>query len=55
MLFVCFLYGQYVEFAHELEYEIRDGIFGASFYFLLGLHGSHVVIGTIMLGILASW
>lgn len=55
VLFVIFLYNQYVEFADELAYEIRDGIFGAGFYFLLGLHGGHVIVGTVMLGILAYW
>jgi len=53
IIFCVFLYNQYVEFAHELHFEIRDGIFGAGFYFLLGLHGGHVVIGTGMLAVLA--
>lgn len=53
ILFVIFLYNQYVEFAHELHFEIRDSIYGAGFYFLLGLHGGHVVIGTVMLGIVS--
>ena len=46
---------QYHEFAHEMSFEIRDGLFGFSFYFLLGLHGSHVVIGTGMLALLTYY
>lgn len=53
VLFCIFLYNQYLEFVHELHFEIRDGLFGAGFYFLLGLHGVHVCIGTVMLGVLA--
>eukprot|EP00906_Rhabdomonas_costata_P023438 RCo033724 len=49
VLFLIFLYNQYHEFAHEMSFEIRDGLMGFSFYFLLGLHGSHVIIGTGML------
>jgi hypothetical protein len=57
VLFLIFLYNQYVEFAHELSFEIRDGLFGSSFYFLLGLHGTHVIIGSGMLAVLVwmSW
>eukprot|EP00996_Jenningsia_fusiforme_P002456 NODE_3285_length_1007_cov_47.593946_g3021_i0.p2 GENE.NODE_3285_length_1007_cov_47.593946_g3021_i0~~NODE_3285_length_1007_cov_47.593946_g3021_i0.p2 ORF type:complete len:259 (-),score=57.81 NODE_3285_length_1007_cov_47.593946_g3021_i0:137-913(-) len=54
VLFAIFLYGQYVEFAHELYFDIRDGPLGAGFYFLLGLHGSHVVIGAGMLAVLSA-
>ena len=52
LLFSIFLYNQYIEFAHEMSFEIRDGLWGVGFYFLLGLHGTHVVVGTGMLAIL---
>jgi hypothetical protein len=57
VLFLIFMYNQYMEFAYEMAFEIRDGLMGVGFYFLLGLHGTHVVIGTIMLLILTllSW
>jgi hypothetical protein len=54
VLFLIFLYNQYEEFAHELSFDIRDK-FGVGFYMLLGLHGSHVVVGTIMLALFAFW
>lgn len=54
ILFLIFLYNQYEEFAHELTFDIREQ-FGLGFYMLLGLHGTHVVIGTMMLALLAFW
>lgn len=49
-----FLYGTGQEW-HRLIYEhgltISTNLFGTTYYSLVGLHGSHVVIGLVMLGI----
>jgi len=42
-LFSCM---QYLEYK-ELSFAISDGVFGSVFYILTGLHGSHVIVGTI--------
>eukprot|EP00993_Chasmostoma_nieuportense_P002512 NODE_3300_length_992_cov_684.060116_g3154_i0.p1 GENE.NODE_3300_length_992_cov_684.060116_g3154_i0~~NODE_3300_length_992_cov_684.060116_g3154_i0.p1 ORF type:complete len:304 (-),score=78.56 NODE_3300_length_992_cov_684.060116_g3154_i0:80-928(-) len=44
-LFAWFLNFQYHEFAHELSFDIRFNERAAAFYFLLGLHGFHVLVG----------
>eukprot|EP00667_Euglena_gracilis_P028507 EG_transcript_36506 len=54
IIFLIFLFNQYEEFAHELSFDIREQ-FGLGFYMLLGLHGSHVIFGTIMLALLTLW
>lgn len=51
---VLFVFGQIYEY-HSLIIEegftISSGVFGSAFYGLTGLHGLHVVLGTILLGI----
>lgn len=31
------------------RYTITDGMFGSTFFMLTGLHGFHVIVGTILL------
>lgn len=45
---ICFIYCQYIEYS-TCSFSINDGIFGTVFFFITGLHGAHVTIGTIML------
>eukprot|EP01004_Peranema_trichophorum_P007343 NODE_6120_length_923_cov_70.106250_g5529_i0.p1 GENE.NODE_6120_length_923_cov_70.106250_g5529_i0~~NODE_6120_length_923_cov_70.106250_g5529_i0.p1 ORF type:complete len:254 (-),score=20.51 NODE_6120_length_923_cov_70.106250_g5529_i0:104-865(-) len=54
IIFCIFLYLQYIEFAYEMPFSFQDSMFGSGFYSLLGLHGSHVVIGAGMLALL-TW
>jgi cytochrome c oxidase subunit 3 len=48
LLGVIFLCGQIYDYAH-LEFTIRDGVYGSSFYTLTGFHGAHVFGGAIYL------
>jgi cytochrome c oxidase subunit 3 len=48
LLGVIFLCGQIWDYAH-LEFTIRDGIYGSSFYIMTGFHGAHVFGGAVYL------
>lgn len=53
-LFITIRYGSLFSFLQRFEYivadfTIADGIYGSTFFILTGLHGSHVLIGTIFL------
>jgi len=52
ILGAMFLGGQGVEYAHISAGWSNSGIFGASFYTLTGMHGFHVFVGIIYLGVL---
>jgi len=43
-----FTSAQYLEYT-EAAFSISDGIYGSVFYMLTGLHGTHVIIGTIFI------
>lgn len=45
---IIFLFCQYIEYTNS-TFSINDSIFGTVFFFITGLHGAHVTIGTIML------
>ncbi|MFC7129815.1 cytochrome c oxidase subunit 3 [Haloferax chudinovii] len=54
LLGVIFIGGQvyeYYEFIVHSSFSITDGIFGSAFYGLTGLHGLHVSLGAVLLGI----
>ncbi|ELZ98506.1 cytochrome c oxidase subunit 3 [Haloferax sulfurifontis] len=54
LLGVVFIGGQvyeYYEFIVHSNFSITDGIFGSAFYGLTGLHGLHVSLGAVLLGI----
>jgi cytochrome c oxidase subunit 3 len=45
ILFIGLQWYEYV----VLDFTLRDGIFGATFFMLTGFHGFHVILGTVML------
>lgn len=47
LLFTLLQIGEYL----EAPFNITDGIYGSVFYSLTGLHGLHVIIGTIFIGV----
>jgi cytochrome c oxidase subunit 3 len=57
VLGLLFVAGQVYEY-HDLitaeGFTITSGIFGSAFYALTGLHGLHVALGTVLLGILVA-
>ena len=50
LLGFTFLFIQFNEYWH-IGFSARDGAFGSIFYGLTGLHGAHVTVGLILLGI----
>jgi len=50
LLAIIFTALQYVEYT-EAGFTISDSVFGSAFYSTTGLHGLHVIIGTIFLGV----
>ena len=48
VLGVVFLCGQIYDYS-TLDFTIRDGVYGSTFYTLTGFHGVHVSVGIIML------
>jgi cytochrome c oxidase subunit 3 len=48
LLGIVFLCGQIYDYSH-LEFTIRDGVYGSTFYTLTGFHGAHVFGGAIYL------
>lgn len=46
-LFLAFQFTEYVEAFHQ----INDGVFGSTLYILTAFHGTHVVIGVLMLAV----
>jgi cytochrome c oxidase subunit 3 len=54
LLGVVFIGGQvyeYYEFIVHKNFALTDGLFGSAFYGLTGLHGLHVSLGAVLLGI----
>ena len=47
-LSLIFLYIQFNEFYYA-PFAINDGIYGSIFFMITGLHGFHVIIGTIFI------
>jgi cytochrome c oxidase subunit 3 len=45
---LIFTFLQYEEYKHS-EFTMSDGIYGSTFFALTGLHGAHVLIGTIFI------
>lgn len=50
---ILFSWLQYIEYGLT-KYTITDGLFGSTFFMLTGLHGFHVIVGTILL-LIAYW
>jgi cytochrome c oxidase subunit 3 len=48
ILGILFSWTQYFEYG-VTEFTITDGIFGSTFFMLTGLHGFHVLVGTVLL------
>jgi len=46
---VFFVLLQYIELTRLLQFTIADSFFGSSFYFAVGCHALHVILGTIAL------
>ena len=55
LLGILFIGGQVFEYFEFLEHEgftITSGVFGSAFYGLTGLHGLHVSLGAVLIGVL---
>lgn len=48
LLAIIFTALQYIEYS-EASFTMADGIFGTTFFAATGLHGLHVIVGTIFL------
>ncbi len=46
-IFTCFQAYEYV----NAPFDLSDGIYGSTFYMLTGLHGFHVIVGTLFLAV----
>jgi len=49
VLGMLFIYIQYEEYRYHLMFRMSDGVYGRIFYLLTGFHGSHVIIGIVIL------
>ena len=54
LLGVVFLGIQVYEYT-ELDFTPQDGAYGALFYAITGLHGLHVTVGVLLLGVMFLW
>lgn len=50
ILSIWFTMNQYIEYK-EASYKINDSVFGSGFYMSTGLHGLHIIIGTIFISV----